>query len=37
MNQIDIKIGKICDDMKKGLFSMSGIYEHQHKYTTKMI
>jgi hypothetical protein len=37
MNQIEIKIGKICDDMKKGLFSMSGIYDHQHKYATKMI
>ena len=37
MNSIDIKIGQICADMKKGLFSMSGIYDHQHKHVTKLV
>lgn len=37
MNAIDIKIGQICSDMKKGLFSMSGIYDHQNKHVTKLI
>jgi ABC-type transporter Mla subunit MlaD len=37
MDAIDIKIGQICADMKKGLFSMSGIYDHQHKHVTKLV
>lgn len=32
MASIDIKIGQICANLKKGFFSVSGIYDHQHKH-----
>ena len=37
MNSIDIKIGQICSSLKKGFFSISEVYEHQHKYLDKLI
>lgn len=37
MNSIDLKIGEICANLKKGFFSVSGIYDHQFKHLQKLV
>jgi hypothetical protein len=37
MNSLNIKIGQICANLKKGFFSASGVYDHQFKHLKTLV